>query len=483
MLFRPSSTRFRSHLLLVAVVGLASGFAHADEDELPAPVARILSAYGMSTSGFSAFVQDTAKSTPTLAVNDDVPRNPASTIKLLTTYLALEELKPNYQWKSEVFLGGPLRDGRLAGDLYIKGYGDPYMVIERYWLFLNQLRQKGLNRIDGDVVIDNSWFDVPNGDSGGFDGQPRRSYNVVPDAFLVNMQTVSFLFSPNAVTNRVDVIAEPWPANLEIENRLTMTDTGCGGFQRGIAVGFDGAPTPDRVTFAGRFSRRCGRYRLSRSVLDAPRFAYGVFRDLWEGGGAELSGSLRVETVPEDLEPFHAVDSLPLADVVRLVNKWSNNVMARHLLLTLAVERYGPPATVEAGRRAAMEILRRRGLAFPELRIDNGAGLSRKTRISARSLGRLLLAADDSDFRAEFVSSLPLSGMDGTMRRRFRTAELAGRMHIKTGRLDDVFAMAGFVRSRSGREYVVVAIQNDTDAHRGQGEEAQSALLKWVYQQ
>jgi D-alanyl-D-alanine carboxypeptidase/D-alanyl-D-alanine-endopeptidase (penicillin-binding protein 4) len=190
-----------------------------------------------------------------------------------------------------------------------------------------------------------------------------------------------------------------------------------------------------------------------------------------------------VEPVPADLEPFHVVESLALGDIVRLVNKWSNNVMARHLLLTLGVERYGPPGTVESARRAALEILQARGLDFPELRIDNGAGLSRETRISARSLGVLLLAAADSDFRAEFVSSLPLSGMDGTLRRRFRDAELAGRMHIKTGRLDDVFAMAGFVRSRSGREFVVVAIQNETGAHRGPGEEAQGELLRWVYRQ
>lgn len=157
--------------------------------------------------------------------------------------------------------------------------------------------------------------------------------------------------------------------------------------------------------------------------------------------------------------------------------------MARHLLLTLGVERFGAPATVDRGRLAAGEILHERGLDFAELRIDNGAGLSRATRISADSLGKLLLAAAASDFRAEFVSSLPLAGMDGTMRGRFRNTELAGRMHIKTGRLDDVFAMAGFVHSRSGRDFVVVAIQNDTDAHRGLGEEAQSALLKWVYQQ
>ncbi len=465
------------------VAWLPVGATGAAGETLPGAVARVLTAHGMSTSGFSAFVQDTAEDTPFVSVNDDVARNPASTIKLLTTYIALEDLKPNYQWKSEVYLGGPLRDGRLDGDLYLKGFGDPYMVIERYWLLLNQLRQRGLKHIGGDLVIDNTFFDVPRGDPGAFDGQPRRSYNVVPDAFLVNLQTVSFLFSPNPVTNRIDIVAEPRPANLEIANRLTASDAGCGGFQRGISVAFSEPPAAQRVTFSGRFSRHCGRYRLSRSVLEAPTFAYGVFLSLWEETGATLAGELRVEPVPDDIEAFHVMQSLALGDIVRLVNKWSNNVMARHLLLTLGAERFGPPATVESGRLAAVEILRENGLNFPELRIDNGAGLSRSTRISARSLGRLLLTADDSDFRAEFVSSLPLSGMDGTMRRRFRSAELAGRMHIKTGRLDDVFAMAGFVRSRSGREFVVVAIQNDADADRGPGEEAQSALLKWVYQQ
>lgn len=477
------STRFRRFLSPAALLVLIGAVAHAADGDLPAPVTKILSAHGMSTDGFSAFVQDTAKDTPLISVNGDVARNPASTMKLLTTYLALDKLKPNYQWQTEVFLGGPLRDGTLEGDLYVKGYGDPYMVVERYWLFLNQLRQRGLYRIDGDLVIDNTYFDVPQKDLGSFDGQARRSYNVLPDAFLVNMQTVSFLFSPNPIADRIDIIAEPPPANLEIANRLTLSDAGCGGFQRGISVDISAPAEPGRVIFSGKYSRFCGRYRLSRSVLDAPTFAYGVFRNLWEQAGATLSGDLRVEAVPEELEPFHVIESLALGDIVRLVNKWSNNVMARHLLLTLGVERHGPPATVEAGRLAAKEILREQGLDFPELRIDNGAGLSREARISASNLGELLLAANDSDFRAEFVSSLPLSGMDGTMRRRFREAELAGRMHIKTGRLDDVFAMAGFVRSRSGREFVVVAIQNDDDAHRGPGEEAQSALLKWVYQQ
>ena len=459
----------------MTIPALLTATVYATDSELPPSVESVLAAHGMSSDGFSAFVQDTAQDTPLVSVNDDVARNPASTMKLLTTFLALEELKPNYQWKTEAFLGGPLRDGRLDGDLYIKGFGDPYLVIERYWLFLSQLRQRGLRQIDGDIVVDASWFDVPPGDRGAFDGQPWRSYNVEPAALLVNLQVISFLFNPNPLANRVDVIAEPMPENLEIVNRLKLTNAGCGGFQRGISVAF---ADPGRVTFTGQYSRHCRRYRLSRSVLDAPTYAYGVFRSLWEQSGSTLNGALREETVPEDLKAFHTMESLPLGDIVRLVNKWSNNVMARHLLLTLGAERYGSPATIESARRAAGEILQERGLDFPELRIDNGAGLSRETRISARHLGELLLAADDSDFRAEFVSSLPLSGMDGTMRRRFRDAELAGRMHIKTGRLDDVFAMAGFVRSRSGREFVVVAIQNEPGRSPWSGRGSAECIVK-----
>lgn len=451
-------------------------------EELPTEVASILAAYGMPARTFSVFVQDTAEDTPLLVINPDIARNPASTIKLLTTFIALDELDPSFRWESEIYLGGPLRDGRLDGDLYLKGHGDPYMVIERYWLLLDQLRQKGLREIGGDLVIDNTYFDVPMVDPGAFDGQASRAYNVNPDAFLVNFQTVGFTFRPDPESNGVSIVAVPNLANLEISNRLGLSDRRCGGYQNGIAIAL-GGPGSERVTFSGKMGRFCAEYRTSRAVLQGPTYAYGLFRSLWTGAGASLKGELRVDAVPEDLEPFHTFESLALGDIIRLINKWSNNVMARHLLLTLGAERFGAPATVANGRQAVIELLHERGLDFPELRLDNGAGLSRETRISAASLGRLLLTASDSIFRAEFVSSLPLSGLDGTLRRRFRDEGLAGRMHIKTGRLDDVFAMAGYVRSQSGREFVVVAIQNETGAHRGPGEEAQSALLKWVYRQ
>ena len=482
------SDRSRTRIPVIGMLaGLCLLWAGAvpaqDTGGLPAGVQRILDGHDIPGDSFSAVVQRVDADGPLLAFNPDTLRNPASTMKLLTTFVALEALGPNYRWLTEAYLGGPLTAGTLDGDLYIKGYGDPYMVIERFWLFLRQLRQRGLVNIDGDLVIDNSFFDLPASDRGLFDGQPLRTYNVVPDAFLVNFQAISFVFNPDPATNRVEIIADPLPANLDIRNRIELVDGRCGGYQNGIVIDTGDSAALDRVTFSGRVGSRCPEYRVSRSLLNSQTFAYGVFRGLWEESGSSLSGSLRSDEVPETLEPFHVLESLPLSDIIRSINKWSNNVMARHLLLTVGVERFGAPATVDKGRDAAVQLLGERGMDFPGLHIDNGAGLSRDARISARQMARLLLAADRSLYRAEFVSSLALAGMDGTMRRRFRNESLAGHMHLKTGRLDDVFSMVGYVRSRSGADYVVVAFQNGIDAHRGPGEEAQSALLKWVYEQ
>jgi len=452
---------------------------------LPARVERVLSAHDLPLSSYSAWVQAAGAERPLLAVNADEPRNPASTIKLLTTFLALEELGPDYRWRTEAYLLGELSaDGVLDGDLLVKGYGDPYLVTERLWLFLRKLRQRGLRDIRGDLVIDNSYFAVPaDAPRGRFDGQPYRVYNVPPDALLINFNAISFLFLPDPAAGRVRVIADPAPANLEILNQLQLVDGRCRGFQHGIRFAANRDQQPPRVAFSGRYGSECGEFRLSRAVLTAPEYAYGVIRRLWEESGGRLRGGLRRGLAPAGAEPFLAFPSLPLAEIIRRVNKWSNNVMTRQIFLTMGAERFGPPGDLDKARAAVAEALAARGLDFPELRLDNGAGLSRDTRISARNLGRLLLAAEHSPFRAEFESSLALAGLDGTMRRRFRDEDATGQMHLKTGRLNGVFAMAGYVHARSGRDYAVVAIQNHPLAHRGPAEEAHSELLRWVFEQ
>jgi D-alanyl-D-alanine carboxypeptidase/D-alanyl-D-alanine-endopeptidase (penicillin-binding protein 4) len=155
--------------------------------------------------------------------------------------------------------------------------------------------------------------------------------------------------------------------------------------------------------------------------------------------------------------------------------------MTRHLELALGSERYGSPATPAKGQRAILDVLSERGIDTRGLVIGNSAGLSREGRISARQLAAILGAAWRSPYMPEYASSLALAGLDGTMRNRFRKSPATGRMHLKTGRLDDVSAVAGYVTAASGQRLIAVVLVNAPEAHRGPGEELQDAVLQWVH--
>jgi len=240
----------------------------------------------------------------------------------------------------------------------------------------------------------------------------------------------------------------------------------------------------DRVLLEGRFPSGCNAYSLTRTVLQPESYAYGLFDLYWRQLGGELKGSWRVQTRPEGADKaFYVHQSRPLGDLIRMVNKYSNNVMTRHLELTLGAELYGPPATLEKGHRAIEEVLRGHNVDTTGMIIDNSAGLSRDTRISARQLSQVLAAAWRSNFMPEFVSSLSLSGLDGTTRNRFHSNRTRGRMHLKTGTLDHVSCITGYVAAESGTRYLVAVLINGPDVHRGLGEDLQEVVLDWVLAQ
>ena len=456
----------------LAAAGQATG--------LPDTVSAALARARIPQEGFSAYVQEVGQDKPILAFNADTPRNPASAIKLVTTYLALESLGPTYTWKTTALASSAPQGGVLNGDLYLRGQGDPYLVLERYWLLIREIRLRGVREIRGDVVIDNSYFDVGDADPGDFDGRPYSTYNVIPDALMVNFQAVNFMFRPDAAHNRVEITADPLPANLKVRNQVQLVNGSCGGTRNRINFSVATVGGHDEATFTGRFSRQCAEYRVTRSLMKAPEYAYGLFRALWEESGGTIRGRYRRAAAPATgMRILASLESVPLTEVITATNKHSNNIMARHLLLTLGAQRFGAPGTVEKGQRAVQEELQRLGLAFPELAIGNGSGLTRDTRISARSLTRLLLAAERGPYGSEFESSLALAGLDGTARRRFGGAEFTGHMHLKTGTLNNVHALAGYVQTPGGRKFAVTMMQNST----GWADESQQALLRWVYRQ
>jgi len=467
-----------SWLLGIVLLFVVSGAAVAD---LPAGVLSALEVRNVPAESLSIYVEDVDSGEAVLRWRDEETRNPASTIKLLTTLAALDILGPAYRWETEVYANGSITGDTLDGDLLIKGFGDPFLVTERVWQLLRNIRNRGIREIKGDLLIDDSYFDVGDYDPAAFDRQPLRAYNVAPNALLMNFKVVRYWFEPDEEAGAVSVRLDPQLDNLQVENRLGLRAGSCRGYQRGITITANGPV--DQVTFSGKFPNGCERYAMDRTALSHNEFVYGLFRSLWRESGGVFDGGWKNVVADEEAEPLLVFDSMPLREMIARVNKHSNNVMARQLLYTLSAEVDGSPGTEQGGKKVIADWLVGNGLESCKLAIENGAGLSRDARITAADMGALLRFAWRQPYMPEYLASMSLSGLDGTLSRRFRNTELIGKAHLKTGSMDHVTAIAGYLQSRSGRRFAVVALQNHEDIHRGPGEEVQHALLRWLYEQ
>jgi D-alanyl-D-alanine carboxypeptidase/D-alanyl-D-alanine-endopeptidase (penicillin-binding protein 4) len=480
---------------------------------LPASVQRALKQARIPESAIGVYVHEISASKPLLAVNGNAAMNPASVMKLVTTFAGLELLGPAYTWNTESYAMGIVEDGTLRGDLVIKGYGDPKLNLENFWLLTRRLRQTGLREITGDLVLDSSHFDLPNGDPAAFDGKPYRAYNVLPEALLVNYRTLALRLIPQPGSKTVRIVVDPLPASLDLQNSLTLTSDPCSEWRDALGTDIRTAIKDNgrvSVLLNGSYSSDCGEKTLFLSVHDNAHYIFSLFRHLWEEQGGVFRGKVRMGTAPEGISPLEIHRSPPLTDIVRDINKFSNNTAARQLYLALGLatrltadmpgdisrgvagggsigatdgtgdSKNKSRATLAKSNTAIQRWLASKRLSFPELIMENGSGLSRNERISARHLGELLLAAFQSPAMPEFISSLPIAAVDGTMEKRLNGSATAGQAHIKTGLLEGVKTMAGYVLEKSGKRAVVVFLVNHPRS--GSAQPAMDALLAWTYE-
>ena len=461
---------------------LITGAAHTQS--LPVEVADVFAKAKVPLENVAVIVKEAGSKDTLLSINADTSMNPASVIKLVTTYAGLELLGPAYTWKTEVFAAGELRGGTLQGDLVLKGTGDPKLTVERFMSMVKQLRDRGLADIQGDLVLDRSYFENVAHDASAFDDEPLRAYNVGPDPLLLSFKTVRFLFASTLDNKSVSVSPDVKPVQLAITNRVKLIDAPCGEWRDRIVLDVQEIkPTRVRVSFTGSFPRSCGERTWNVSMLDHARFVGGVFASIWKNSGGKWDGAVRLVPTPATAKLIATTESAPLSEVVRDINKFSNNVMARQLFLSLSAEAWvgnsRQPGTASRSAQIVKEWLARKNIAAPELVLENGSGLSRNERISAATLAQLLDAAWRSRVMPEFISSMSLLGLDGTLRRRSQGENIAGHAHLKTGTLNDARAIAGYVLDQSGRRWIVVMMVNHANAVQTQA--AQDALLNWVY--
>jgi serine-type D-Ala-D-Ala carboxypeptidase/endopeptidase (penicillin-binding protein 4) len=446
---------------------------------LPPPLAKAFRNAGVPPEAVALVVQETGTVQPLIAHASSKPMSPASLMKLVTTFAALELLGPEYRWTTEAYLDGKLENGVLHGNLVLKGHGDPRITVEQWQSFMSALTLRGLTTIEGDLVLDRSFFSPIVHDPGLFDGEPLKPYNVGPDALLVNFKSMRFAFAPNRAGNGTDVIANPAFANVTISPLPELAAGDCGDWRSTIGATFVDRGDSAEASFTGRYAASCGEHEWWVSLLDHRTYVHAMFTTYFREAGGHFSGGWKDGRAPKGKAPFATLESLPLYVVVRDVNKLSNNVMARQLFLTLATAKSTLPATTAGATATIHRWLASHKLKMPELVLDNGSGLSRHERISAGSLVRLLLEADASRVREEFASSLAVAAMDGTVERRFQNFNVAGQALLKTGTLDGARGIAGYVIDADGRRWAVAAIVNHPNAAIVQG--ALDFFVQWVY--
>lgn len=455
-------------------------FAPGAAAVLPAPVLQALRGADIPASAISVVVQSVEGGPTRISHRAKVPMNPASVMKLVTTYVALDSLGPAWVWRTSALMTGRLDNGVLDGDLLLRGSGDPAFSMEQMWLLLRDLRARGVRDIHGDVVTDRSIFAPMQHDPGAFDNEALAAYNVGPDALLFAHNALRIRIVPQ--TGSAPMLwSEPPLDGVQVDNRVQIVEGECGDWKEALVARISTLPgdgTRMTLQISGRFARKCGERIWNIAPLPHDVFFARALRAMWAELGGRITGRVRDGAIPSDAVALTGIDSPPLAQVIRDINKFSNNVMARQLFLTLGAGS-GAPADTSRAEAAVRAWMRQRGVALPSLVTDNGSGLSRTARLSANDLANLLRHAWSSSVMPEFVSSMPVLSVDGTLQRRLRESPLSGQAHLKTGSLSDTRSIAGYVLDRHGQRVLMVAWLNHPNARRAQP--VLEALLEWVW--
>jgi len=484
----------------------------------------------------NAKAQDTASNnktsikisfSPLLDHQSDIPRTPASTMKLVPSFIALDTLGADFVWHTRVYHTGIVIGNRLHGDLIIQGSGDPKMTHERLKQLLYKVKASGIRHIDGDIIIDSAVFNNVSKDPAAFDNSPLRPYNASPDGFLVNFSTIGIKTYPQD-NGQASVTYKPRLADYQLPATINTRAASCGQASYSLAPQWQNA----QLVLNASLPESCGEHVFYVAYPNAKEFAAHVIAAKWQALGNTLSGQVISQETPYDMSkatkrahgltaiamsplPMVSYPSLNLTEQIHDINHFSNNVMAEQVALSIgaydkgrltqtipssttatnlssheasasneidnkvtadksngkkadSLYQFGKPATTDYP--AALQTINQwwqTNLSTPPPHLTNGSGLCRECTITAANLSELLTYAYSRPNFDAYVDSLGVAGVSGTIAAhsdRLPESTATGRAWIKTGTLNNVTSMAGYVKGLSGQDYVVVGIINTDQA-------------------
>jgi D-alanyl-D-alanine carboxypeptidase/D-alanyl-D-alanine-endopeptidase (penicillin-binding protein 4) len=473
--------------LLITALIAALPAAHA---ALPEPVAAKLAESGIPADALSVLV--IRGNAIVFEQHPERPMQPASTMKVVTTLAGLEKLGPVFRGRTELRTSAAVEGNTLRGDLVLRGGADPDLSTEALRRMLQTLRFSGIRHIEGKLVLDRTLFTPHRFDIGvpPFDEAPEAYYNVIPDALLVNKNMIEL--DLRADGKRLRVNALPALQRVKVTHAMTLVDGKCADWEDGWkppVLKNNGSRI--EVVLQGTFPRNCDR-TYAINLIDRNDYVGRLVRSLWTELGGTLAGPVVEGRAGDDARLLAEHVSRHLPELVRDINKPSDNALARTLYLSMgALEadpllgsrpqaNLGADSTLVRADAAVRAWLRERGISDDGLVIENGSGLSRLERITAQQLAGILVAGQKSPWSPEFAASLPLAGLDGTLKRRLKGTAAEGRARLKTGTLRNVVALAGYVPDASGQQCVVVAIINDENTGNGKGRAVLDTIIDVV---
>lgn len=477
---------------LVVAAAAAQGPTAAEptaKSALPDRVVNLLREANFPQDALGVVVLRASDGMPVLEHRANEAMQPASTLKTLTSIVALERLGPSYRGKTELRSVADLKAGTLSGDVVLRGLGSPDFDWRALQRMLQTLRFSGVTTIEGDVILDRTYFQPSRPDVGvpAFDETPEFAYNVIPDALSLNSNLLQLEIASDEATVRVGVT--PMLDRVTVDSDMKVVDKPCADWEDfwklpEVKKADDGRI---RVTLKGEFPRNCP-LTTEISVLDRVDYADRLFRSTWRGLGGTWTGVARDGAGSADGRVLAVHQSRTLAEFNRDILKRSDNPVTRLTYLALGAESKAADATrdgatLSTGARAEQVIrqwLREKKINDNGLVLDNGAGLSRTERVTPAMLAAVLRVARESRWAPEFLAAMPIVGVDGGMRKRLADSAAVGVARIKTGGLRNVVSVAGFVPDVNGDPCIVVAILNHDDAKSAVGKPIVDALLEWV---
>ena len=443
---------------------------------LPSGIESIIKKSGIPKNDISIYIKEVGDGGRELAsLNASKTRTPASVVKVMTTYAAVLKLGFDYRWPTQFYRVGTLKNGVLKGDLVVKGFGDPTLSSKDMVSIVSNIKAKGIKKITGNIVIDRSYFAVGTKNNSGFDKHTYSPYNAMPDAMMFNERISTICVTPNK-----NVVYKKVPdGSYKIKNNLQRVNKPCKGRYSWPGIKIDNSSATPEVWLQGKISKKCGKRNICKVITKPYKSFYYALKDALKKAGVTVSGKMRLNKVPSSANILFTHYSRSLEKIVSKTAKKSNNLYARHLLLFLGAKMYGAPATLSKGRQAVEYILRSKGaLGSGTLHIDNGSGLSRTAKLNAKHLGKMYDNAY-SRYGLRWMKTLSVAGVDGTIKRRFRGTVVKDRAWMKTGTLNRVKNIAGYVKSRSGRLYTAVIIVN-TNKGNWKASQLENNILKWL---